>query len=616
MCGITGIIGNFVTDFEYFNNTLTHRGPDAGGIFESKSKTLKLGHRRLSILDLSNHANQPMHSSCGRYTIVFNGEVYNFKALQTTYQLTCQTSSDTEVILQLYIKLGTQMPSLLNGMFALAIYDHETENLFMARDQIGIKPLFYYWDGVNFAFSSELKSFKYLGKTLSINQEAVPYFLHLGYIPQPLTIYNHIYKFPTGNYLTINEHQRAVDFICYWNLEDQIGTSMVSDEKLAKQQLEDLLFKSIEKQMVSDVPIGTFLSGGIDSSVVTAIATKTASKKVKTFSIGFHEEKYNEAPYAEAVAKHLQTDHHTFMIGEKDVLALVPSLMEVYDEPFGDSSAFPTMLVSKLAKAQVTVTLAGDGGDELFMGYGMYNWAERLNNPILKALKTPLFHTSTLLNNRWKRAGLLLDYNQKQHIKSHIFSQEQYLFSENDLNKLLVNPMFNFGTLNSIQSKRKLSPTENQSFWDIEHYLKDDLLVKVDRASMQYSLETRVPLLDMDLIHFSLNLNPTLKIKQGTSKYLLKEVLYQHVPKSLFDRPKRGFSIPLKNWLLTDLAYLINDYLKISVIEKYNLVNSKEVVKLIARFKAGEAILYNKLWHLIILHWWLETNKMSSKICS
>ncbi len=615
MCGITGIIGNFEIDFERFNNSLKHRGPDAGGIFESKSKRLKIGHRRLSILDLSNHANQPMFSECGRYVIVFNGEVYNFKDLKAEYNLICKTSSDTEVLLQLYIKLGSKMVGLLNGMFAFAIYDNIDETLFITRDQVGIKPLFYYWDGLNFAFSSELKSFKYINKPLTVNQEAVPYFLHLGYIPEPLTIYNHIYKFPTGHYLTLKENDLKVNFMPYWRMENQITSEVLSNETEAKKQLETLLAKSIEKQMVSDVPIGTFLSGGIDSSLVTALASKTSSKQVKTFSIGFHEKKYNEAPYAEKVAKHLHTDHHTFMIGEKDIMALVPDLLSVYDEPFGDSSAFPTMLVSKLAREQVTVTLSGDGGDELFMGYGMYNWAKRLDNPLLHAVKSPLFQGSKLLNSRWKRAGLLLDYKNKQNLKSHIFSQEQYLFSENDLSKLLLNKQFNFNKFNSFQASRKISAAEEQSFWDIPNYLKDDLLVKVDRASMHYSLETRVPLLDMNLIHFALNLDEKLKVNNGVSKYLLKETLYNFVPKTFFDRPKKGFSIPLKNWLLTDLSYLITNYLNSSIIEKHNLVNNQEVQILISKFRKGESMYYNKIWHLIVLHWWLEQNITIKNTC-
>lgn len=609
MCGITGIIGQFDINFENFNNSLKHRGPDAGGIFESESKKIKLGHRRLSILDLSNHANQPMISEDKRYTIVYNGEVYNFNELKNTYNLTCNTTSDTEVILQLYIKLGHKMPSLLNGMFAFAIYDQVDQTLFIARDRIGIKPLFYYWDGANFAFSSELKAFKNINKPLTINNEAIPYFLHTGYIPQPLTIYNHIYKFPTGHYISLKEINTNLNFVPFWSLNDTITQETLRDENIAKKQLDEILSNAIEKQMVSDVPIGTFLSGGIDSSIVTAIASKTATKQVKTFSIGFHEEKYNEAPYAEKVAKHLKTDHHTFMIGEKDILNLVPELLSVYDEPFGDSSAFPTMLVSKLAREQVTVTLSGDGGDELFMGYGMYDWAQRLDNNLIHSFRKPLYETSKLLNNRWKRAGQLLDYKNKQNIKSHIFSQEQYLFSENDLSKILINTNFSFFKFNEIASNRNLNKKEEQSFWDTEHYLKDDLLVKVDRASMKYSLETRVPLLDNDLINFSLNLNANLKSKNGINKYLLKEVLYNYVPFEYFDRPKKGFSIPLQKWLLNDLQYLINDFLNDIIIEKYNIVNNKEVQKIILRFKKGETILYNKIWHLIILHWWLENNK-------
>ena len=611
MCGITGQIGKFNINFEAFNNSLTHRGPDAGGVYLNEDERLKLGHRRLSILDLSNHANQPMHSECNRYVIVFNGEVYNFNDLKSEFHLNCKTTSDTEVILQLYIKVGYITPSLLNGMFAFAIYDKEDKSIFIARDQIGIKPLFYFWDGENFAFSSELKSFKKMGQNLTVNKEAIPFFLHLGYIPQPLTIYNQVYKFPTGNYLHLKVDKPSLDFKTYWNLSEKIKPQYLSDENEAERTLNHLLYTAVEKQMVSDVPIGTFLSGGIDSSLVTAIASKTSTKQVKTFSIGFHEEKYNEAPYAENVAKHLNTDHHTFMIGEKDVLNLVPELLDVYDEPFGDSSAFPTMLVSKLAREKVTVTLAGDGGDELFMGYGMYNWAKRLDNPILHQLRRPLFETSQLLSSRWKRAGLLLDYKTKYHLKSHIFSQEQYIFSENDLHKILTNKIFDFKTLNQTDSytNRKLKAEEIQSFWDFEHYLKDDLLVKVDRASMKYSLETRVPLLDMNLIEFCLNLDTILKTRNGVSKYLLKKELYKLVPKIYFDRPKKGFSIPLQRWLLNDLRHLIDNYLHPSVIKQYDLVDNTYVQNIVNQFKKGNHILYNKVWHLVILHWWLAKNQ-------
>lgn len=610
MCGITGRIGKSNFDFQKFTDAIKHRGPNADGFFLNELSTVQLGHRRLSILDLSTHANQPMVSACERYVIVFNGEVYNFKELQQEYNLTCSTTSDTEVILELFVKVGIKTPALLNGMFAFAIYDKQNDTTFIARDHIGIKPLFYSLNTDGFTFSSELKSFKAIDFPLSINNEAIPYFLHVGYIPQPFTIYNEIQKFPAGHYAIIDSKNINFNPVEFWSVESVTEKEEITDENEALAQLKVILDKAITKQLVSDVPIGTFLSGGIDSSLVTAIAAKNAKIPIQTFSIGFHEAHLDESQYAEKIAAHLGTKHHTFKVSQSEILPLVTELLDVYDEPFGDSSAFPTMLVSKLAKQQVTVTLGGDGGDELFLGYGMYTWAERLAKNWVPIARKPIVLISQLLPNRYKRAAQVFDYSLKENIKSHIFSQEQYLFSENELKSLLLIPKNNFNSFNNIKSKRDLSASESQSFWDIEHYLKDDLLVKVDRATMHYSLETRVPLLDIDLINFSLNLDSKLKKQNGISKYLLKKVLFELVPKELFDRPKKGFSIPLVKWLKEDLRFLQDEYLSKQVISQFGYVKYEAVKLLQDRFNKGESYLYNRIWHLIVLHWWLVKNKI------
>lgn len=618
MCGITGAISTRTIkeqNIQAATDVLAHRGPDAAGYFMDTSGKVYLGHRRLSIIDLSDIANQPMHSACGRYVMVYNGEVYNFKLLKDKLPAhNWRTHSDTEVVLELFAKFGAESFAWLNGMFTLSIYDKIGEKLYVVRDQLGIKPLFYYKDEHSIVFASELKAIKAYFKSdsisLVINRDAIPYFLHLGFIPEPMSIYQKVFKFPAANYVMIGLGSTQLDFVTYWDAKQHILSTPLESESAALQRYKELLYSSVESQMVSDVPLGTFLSGGIDSSLVTAVASKVSPVRINTFSIGFREEKYDESAYAQKVADHLQTAHHPLKVSADDVLELVPQLLEVYDEPFADSSAFPTMLVSKLARRFVTVALSGDGGDELFQGYGMYAWASRLQQPVIKALHKPLFWMSRLLNDRYKRAGTLFNYASEDHLKSHIFSQEQYYFSEYELSELLTGPDFNFQSINKPgHFARKISPAEQQAFWDIEHYLMDDLLVKVDRASMHYSLESRVPLLDINLVEFALNLDYGLKVKESYgSKYLMKKVLYELVPREIFERPKRGFAIPLKEWLKGPLAYLTDDYLNEFVIRKHNYVNYAFVNALLKRFNRGEDHLYNRIWTLVVLHWWLEEN--------
>jgi len=621
MCGIAGYISinNAITEqrLKLAAALLQHRGPDAEGFYFSGDKKVGLAHRRLSILDLSVTANQPMFSADGRYCIVFNGEVYNFNELKQQLSdkgHSLKTSSDTEVILELFAQLGPACFASMNGMFAFAIYDKKENIVTLCRDHVGVKPLFYFNDGTTIAFASELKAIKNLtaGK-LQLNNEAIPYYLHLGFIPEPLTIYKNTYKFPAAHYLQI--HAEAINFenlqeniIPFWKLKHNINAAVLKDELTAKKQLNNLLFDAVEKQLISDVPIGTFLSGGVDSSIVTAVAAKiSGNNKIKTFSIAIDDGKFNESKYAKQVANHLQTDHHEFRVKEKEIAELVDTLIPTYDEPFADSSAFPTMMVSRLARQHVTVALSGDGGDELFLGYGMYQWANRLSKSYWKFLKDPLFHASGLLSSKYQRIGNMFAYPDKKNILTHIFSQEQYYFRDQEIVKLLVDPTFDFTKINtSPKAARNLSAAEQQSYWDLTHYLKDDLLVKVDRASMQYSLESRVPLLDYRLVEFAYNLDEKLKIKNGSTKYLLKQVLFDYVPKEIFERPKWGFSIPLARLLKTDLKYLLDQYTSEQVINKYNFVNFNVVNDIKRKYLNGTDYLFNRLWLIIVLHWWLE----------
>jgi asparagine synthase (glutamine-hydrolysing) len=623
MCGIAGYISltNKVTvnDLKIGADLLNHRGPDADGFYFRDDQKLGLAHRRLSILDLSTSANQPMFSADGRYCIVFNGEIYNFRELAR--ELPCKgaslkTTSDTEVILRLFAHQGTACFAGMNGMFALAIYDLQEQVLTLSRDHVGIKPLFVYQDEETLVFASELKVIRsIMGDVLQINREAIPYFLHLGFIPEPLTIYQHTSKFPAGHFVQVNVSKGQTNLSAsgltpFWRLQDGITQEPISNEAEAKDQLSTLLYDSVQHQLISDVPIGTFLSGGVDSSLVTAIASKiTGNKGIKTFSIAIDEGKFNEAGYARQVASHLKTDHHEFRVKEAEVMELVDQLIPAYDEPFADASAFPTMMVSRLARQHVTVALSGDGGDELFHGYGMYTWAKRLSNPLLEMVKEPVFSGSRLLSSRYQRIGNMFGYRDKEHLLTHIFSQEQYYFREQELATLLKIPFVDFENINRLPNlDRELSGRERQSFWDFNHYLKDDLLVKVDRASMQFSLESRVPLLDYRLVEFAYNLDESLKTKNGQMKYLLKEVLYDHVPKEIFDRPKWGFSIPLAKWLKTDLKFLLDKYTSKAMIEKYEVLNYAAVNTLKEDYRKGQDHLFNRLWLIIILHWWLEEN--------
>jgi asparagine synthase (glutamine-hydrolysing) len=584
-----------------------HRGPDAAGHYTDPSGKLFLGHCRLSIIDLSATANQPMHSADGRYVIIFNGEVYNFGELrQKLPGFAWRTHGDTEVVLELFARFGADTFAWLNGFFALAVYDTATQKLTLARDQIGIKPLFFSRSGKELAWASELKSvLAAMPAHPPTDRRAVAYFLHLGYIPEPLTIYEGIEKFPAGCWATLDTASGDWQMHRYWDAGDYYLKAPLHDETRALKLYKEKLFAAVERQMISDVPLGTFLSGGIDSSLVSAVAAKISPRKVNTFSIGFEEAAYDESGYAQQVAEHLKTQHHLFRVKLDDVLALVPQFIGVYDEPFADSSAFPTMLVSQLARKHVTVTLSGDGGDELFQGYGMYAWAGRLHSRRIRMLRKPLYQASRIMPDRFRRAGKLFDYPDGARIPSHIFSQEQYFFSEQELSRLLLSPEFDFTELNRLPGRGR--PQEQQAFWDLGHYLKDDLLVKVDRASMQYSLETRVPLLDRELIEFGLNLPLELKVREGWgTKYLMKKVLYEMVPRQIFERPKRGFAIPLAKWLNGELKPLVSEYLNDEAVREMGVVDPAYVQRLLQAYRNGQTFIYNRIWALLVLHWWYK----------
>lgn len=620
MCGITGLL-NFKLNAQSIEQIISamtdkiaHRGPDADGIYIDPQGYCALGHRRLSIIDLSNAANQPMRSKCGNYALVFNGEIYNYEEirdeLREDYRWEFLTNSDTEVALYAFIQFGPAFVEKLNGMFAIAVFNENTHELFLFRDRIGIKPLYYLNHDKVFAFASELKALTCLVSELGkfkLSEEAIQYYLRLGYIPAPLTIYEEVKKFPAGHYAKI-DHE-GMQFFPYWKLEEQIKNKALSDEIEAKKALKKQIINSVKLRLKADVPFGVFLSGGIDSSLVAAVAQNLSKEKIKTFSIGFKEAKYNESEYATAVAQAIGSEHHEFTVSHKEAQNLILALNEMYDEPYADASAIPTFLVSKLAAKSVKMVLTGDGGDEQFLGYGMYQWAQRLNQPIVNTFRSPIhWILAKGKSSRTKRVAELFDFDQKTDLKSHVFSAEQYFFTDHNLTDLWKGKTKQLKFYNP-EFPRKLSVKEEQAFFDLHYYLPDDLLTKVDRASMKANVEARVPLLDHNMVAFSLNLAENLKVNNNTSKYLLKEVLYDFLPASLFDRPKWGFGIPIRFWLANELKPLLDEFINEEKLNQLNFLNTHYVMEIKKRFLNGEDQLYNKLWLLILLVQWLEINK-------
>jgi len=618
MCGIAGFFSEKTrfaeADLRKMANTLVHRGPDAGGFFIEGP--VGLGHRRLSIIDLSEAANQPMHSHCGRYVMVYNGEIFNFREILDEIRkekpdFEPLTSSDSEVILQAFILWGKEFATKLNGMFAIAIFDRSAAKLFLFRDRIGVKPLYYFYDGVRFAFASELKALVAVGaiqNELSINRKAIALYLHLGYIPFPYTIYQEINKFPTGSFATVDKDNMRIT--PWWQLHTKIKSSVIFDQGEALEEFENLLESSVRYRLISDVPYGTFLSGGIDSGLVTAMAQKINSGPLNTFTIGFPEAKYNEADHARTMAAHLGTKHHEFIVTEQETLDWLPMFFDNFDEPFADSSGIPTMLVAHMARRHVTMTLSGDGGDELFMGYGSYKWAERLGSDYPMFLRNAAAGLLELGSRRSQRAAMLFRYPDRESFKSHIFSQEQYFFTANEVQKLLgENEAFVSIPENYPDLPRALRPAEQQALFDLHYYLPDDLLVKVDRATMASSLETRVPLLDFRIVEFALNLDYKLKVKNGQPKWLMRQLLKKFVPPELFERPKWGFAIPLRKWLRTELRFLASEYLSEQAILKAGVLKPGPVKKLLHQFyEKRKDYLYNRVWALIVLQRWLLNN--------
>ena len=614
MCGICGYVSKkriTTEELRIMNDTMYHRGPDDNGveIFEGTDDyCIGLAQRSLAILDLSPLGHQPMHSENGRISVVFNGEIYNFLELKEELSdYPFKSSCDTEAIIAAYLKWGIEMVDHIHGMFAIALYDRESEDVFLIRDRIGKKPLFYWLDGKNIVFSSELKPIlKCPGFKPEIRRQLIPRYLYQQYISAPESIFTDVYKLEAGSVLKF--HKGEVKKWKYWNIKDvyaRMSRDPVRNYEEAKEGLKTRLKNSVVSRMIADVPLGTFLSGGYDSSLVTAIAQEFSDKPVKTFCIGFDVKEYNEAKYAKEIAQYLGTDHTELYISEKEMFDLVSSIPQYYDEPFADNSEIPSMLVSKLAKKDVTVALSGDGGDEFFCGYNVYDnvgQAQKLEIPgaIVNAIgqipcgggklldKMP-FRVKVVASNRDPETKTQLvseGYVKASH--AFITGKETLDVPVNALDYLstdfnlpineapVLYPFESIYCVDNFQVRRMLL--------DMDTYLPEDILVKMDRASMKYSLENRCPIMDTEVMEYSFRIPHRFKYCKGDKKHILKDIAYDYIPRELLERPKTGFGVPMDQWLRGPLKEALLDYSSTSFLKKQGIFDADYVSKFINNY--------------------------------
>ena len=621
MCGIAGYLDNKINYpsakiSEAMGDAIFHRGPDSSGLWQDETIGINLIHRRLAILDLSPAGHQPMLSGSGRYVLVFNGEIYNFKqviaALEAKHgAIQWRGHSDTEVILSAIESYGfVSALNMFEGMFAIALWDNQLQKLYLARDRLGEKPLYYGYSNGVFLFASELKALRQHPKfSAKINRAAIGQYLLHSCVPAPLSILEGIYKLMPAHYLELSYSEYCDQLLPvskkYWQLDSSLKLDNGISFASASQTCEDLLTKVIQEQMISDVPLGCFLSGGVDSSLIAALMQKNSVQKVKTFSIGFNNPKFNEANFAKAVAHHLGTEHTEFYVNDKDALDVVSELALMYDEPFCDSSQIPTYLVSKMARQHVTVALSGDGGDEIFAGYKSYiltNKALAVVDKVPQILQKPLASiiqqgNKLIKNNQLERLGMLLS---KDYFAYYLSVMSDFIGHENLVKNIELYP--------SQWWHQQLSADLIPYLQDLDRlgYLPDDIMVKVDRAAMYTSLETRAPFLNHKLVEFANSLPMNYRLASGHGKIILRDVLYRHVPQSLIDRPKHGFGIPLDDWLRGELKSLVLDLLSPATIEKYQFLDGANVQRLIDEHFEHKANHGAVLWKLLILQQWLE----------
>jgi asparagine synthase (glutamine-hydrolysing) len=639
MCGIVGFrsIRHFQEFQEFLPEAvakLTHRGPDDLGLLFDERYGIGLGHRRLSIIDLSEAGRQPMSSDDGTVHIVYNGEVYNFREIRETLEKKghgFKSSTDTEVILKAYLQWGIECLQEFIGMFSLAIWDSRDQCLYLARDRLGIKPLFYYFRDGTLLFASELKALMAC-RTFDrdLDPDSLPLFLHYQYVPAPRTIFKNTHKLLPGSYLLYDGQELKSH--TYWSPPDGSAVAMHStlDEKDGLRQLDELLTQAVSARLISDVPLGALLSGGIDSSMVVALMQKVSTAPVRTFSIGFNEEGYNEAPWAAKVANHLGTDHTELYVTPQEAMEVIPNLPEMYDEPFADSSAIPTFLVCQMAREHVTVALSGDGGDEQFSGYvrywstqamatGLkhlpgsvksaaaallgtipYRWVERCYLPWRQFL--PQRFRVANFPDKWQKLLYLMDQTEI----ADIYRMTICLWSKDELPQLMGK------YLPESQYEKTFNETEDWPLLsrlmrvDQRTYLPDAMLTKVDRASMAVSLEVRVPLLDHRVVEYTAKLPDSLKYRNGTGKFLLKRLLGQYLPAHLIERPKMGFGVPIDRWFRKELKDLLLDYLSPERLKKEGLFDHTLVEDRLNEHLSGQINHHYRLWALLMWEMWRE----------
>lgn len=641
MCGIVGFIDKSPlydpgVIAEKMGKAILTRGPDSSGIWQDENYGINLIHRRLAILDLTTAGHQPMTSSSGRYVMVFNGEVYNFSKLRKELDamlevISWRGNSDSEVILQGFVTWGIELTlSKMEGMFAIALWDRDTQDLYLIRDRIGEKPLYYGYLGGCFVFASELKALKCHPKFEGeINRNALSQLTLHNCIPAPLSIYEGIYKLEPGKFIKLSYASSKSRIIpsaqSYWNFKDSLSRKYKGTLDDAVLDLEKLLRDVIKEQMVADVPLGCFLSGGVDSSLIASLMQSQSQSAIKTFCIGFDNAEYDESNYALDVAKYLGTDHTALCISDKMALDVIPQLASIYDEPFSDSSQIPTYLVCKLAKTKVTVALSGDAGDELFAGYTRYLLTDTIRGKINRvpqflrepiALLSDMFTPNMLakINTIFKLPITNLSdktYKLSSMMRSRSFDQFYIALTGHWLNHTeLV-----LGSTNSrsvwLKDHPPLDNVGVMQYLDTLGYLPDDILTKVDRAGMANSLETRVPFLNHRVVEFANSLATEYKLNAGVTKYPLREILYKYVPKTLIERPKKGFGIPLNQWIRGELRDWAQDLLNPHLLSQQGYFNVKLVEQKLKDHLSGRANNGFFLWDVLMFQQWLYSEKNS-----
>ena len=631
MCGIVGSIGRCKQEstIEKMLEVQTYRGPDDRGVFVEQigEQYVHLGHNRLAIQDLSVHGHQPFVSTCGEYVIVFNGEVYNFKDIRKdleTLDYRFVSGSDTEVILYAYIEWGIACLEKFIGMFAFTLLDKKLKKIFLVRDRAGVKPLYYYHKDATFMFASELKSFHaHSDFQKSLNKEVLPYYFQFGYIPAPHTIFNNTHKLEPGHYIEFDMEQLVLEIHQYWSVDACYKKKKFEkSEKEIVEEFEELLTDATELRMVSDVPVGVFLSGGYDSSLVTALLSKGKVRKLHTFTIGFDNKKYNEAEHAKSLAKHFGTEHTEYYVSADEMLSKVEQLPFYYDEPFGDSSAIPTMIVSELAKKHVTVALSADGGDEAFCGYSKYFFLEKFaaifSSPVKRRVLQTILNLfngkqvellNSLLPKKVQQTNIEDKYNKFKRAMNADSLEDMFVKASSYVDKNKVSGFLKISTDKSLYKQfpmaKDMSLLDAMMLADYKSFMVDDVLTKVDRATMSVSLEGREPFLDHRIIEFMARVPVDLKYKERQGKYLARQILYKHVPQEMIDKPKAGFQIPLAEWLQTDLKPLLEKYLDTSRLDG-EIFDVKKVAQMKQTLFSGDTTNVNAIWFILMFEMWRE----------